>query len=284
MKLSAVYTLTEKPLFEAAISAPLKPTLKLMAELGYEGLEVNLPNPFKVDELRLLATLRQYGLNLSAVSTGLSHIAYGLSLTHPSHQTRKKTLIFLKRYAELAWNLGCNYVVLGLIKGRLEGRPKTQVEKLLKQTLEELLAETEDYQTVYLVEPINRRETDFINTVEEALQIAETHPERTRILADTYHLNLEGNLHENIRKIGAHLGYVHVADTGRLPPGLGRINWRKLVSQLKNTGYRGYLSLEALPKPSYTEALRKTAETLKPLITDPQPHRPAENLQNEDRR
>ncbi|HIQ03634.1 MAG TPA: hypothetical protein EYH40_04360, partial [Desulfurococcales archaeon] len=61
MKLAAVYALTEETSFKAVIRAPLHKVLDLMHKLGYDGIEINIPNPFKVDISKLSRDLNSYG-------------------------------------------------------------------------------------------------------------------------------------------------------------------------------------------------------------------------------
>ena len=268
MKIAAVYALTEKTNFEAVVKGSFDDILNLMKNLGYDGIEINIPNPFKVDVNYLSSKLKSYDLELSAISTGLSYLNYGISLTHSSKDKREKAIEFFIKYSEISSVLSkYNYVVIGLARGKCEGRPKSQVIKILKESLEKILESTESYGTTFLIEPINRYETDIINTIEDALQLVREYSKRVKILLDTYHMTIEDvSPYSAILKAGKYIGYVHAAENNRLAPGMGMLNWELIVCRLLRIGYQGYISIEAIPKPSYREMLKIGIKSLRSVL------------------
>jgi sugar phosphate isomerase/epimerase len=56
----------------------------------------------------------------------------------------------------------------------------------------------------------------------------------------------EVDMHAAIRKVGKRLADVHVAENNRLAPGMGSINWQKFVMTLREVGYTGALTMEAV--------------------------------------
>jgi len=80
LKLSAVYAIASKVRFDVLIYGKLDDVLKLMSELGYEGIEYNIDDPFKVNVSELKSKTLKSGLEVSALSTGLSYLTYGYSL------------------------------------------------------------------------------------------------------------------------------------------------------------------------------------------------------------
>jgi sugar phosphate isomerase/epimerase len=57
-----------------------------------------------------------------------------------------------------------------------------------------------------------------------------------------------------IRKVGKRLVDVHVADNNRLAPGMGNLDWRRLVATLREVGYDGALTMEAVAPVDRTPA------------------------------
>ena len=72
-----------------------------------------------------------------------------------------------------------------------------------------------------------------------------------KVLFDLYHMSIsEGDLCGHIREGFPHLGYVQIADhPGRNDPGTGEIHFPRVLCQLYECGYRGYVGLEAAPDP-----------------------------------
>jgi sugar phosphate isomerase/epimerase len=97
------------------------------------------------------------------------------------------------------------------------------------------------------LEPLNRKETNFINSVTEGAAIVDAVGHKAfRLHADVYHMLQEDEPPEAIRAAGARIVHVHVAQRGtRLAPLPGGTDFRPYFSALKGIGYRGKISIEA---------------------------------------
>lgn len=100
---------------------------------------------------------------------------------------------------------------------------------------------------IYLaIEAINRYETNFINTMQEATEFAQLvgHP-HVRIMADTYHINIEeSNPVESVKTYGYALQNLHLADSNRHAPGTGHIDFKAIANALQETVFDKYCSFE----------------------------------------
>jgi sugar phosphate isomerase/epimerase len=116
-----------------------------------------------------------------------------------------------------------------------------------------------------LVEPVNRYEIDFINSVEEGARIIETiGADNIKLMPDVFHMNIEditigGELEKWIHKIG----YIHLADSNRYAPGQGHTDFDDIFRHIKSAGYEGWLSVEILPRPEPYEAARQAITFLR---------------------
>jgi len=79
-----------------------------------------------------------------------------------------------------------------------------------------------------------------------------------KMLADLYHLQVtEGDLCGHMREYHEHAGYYQLADhPGRNEPGTGEIHYPRVLRQLHDLGYRGYVGLECRPLKTEVEAAR----------------------------
>ncbi len=95
------------------------------------------------------------------------------------------------------------------------------------------------------IEPLNRGECNIINSVAEALDLAQAsgHP-AVRVLADLYHIVVENEPMSHIATVGDMLAHVHVADTGRRYPGSGSYPYPEFLSTLKAIDYDQRISVE----------------------------------------
>jgi sugar phosphate isomerase/epimerase len=100
-----------------------------------------------------------------------------------------------------------------------------------------------------VAEHLNRRECNIMNTVGEAEAIVRqvNHPNFGN-LVDCYHFWVENENLENLKKAMPYIRHVHVSDLeGRLPPGQsGKSDFRPFFHVLKESGYNGRISVEAL--------------------------------------
>ncbi len=266
MKLSAVYAVTvDETGFDIVIRGGLGEALDLLSRLGYGGVEYNVANPFKVDVMALGREAEERGLGVAAISTGLSYLTYGYSLSDRSGESRGKAIEFFKRYMDIAVELGAGKVVVGLARGK-GGEEREEALKRLRDSLRKLDEYASEKGVLLVLEPLNRYETDLVNRFDEALEIAES-LRNVRILLDTFHATLEEpSVYDLIPRLAGMIGHVHVSDSNRLAPGMGILDWERIIYRLAKSGYRGYLSVEARTEPSYKAMLEKSAETLLPLL------------------
>lgn len=264
--ISAVYAISlTQTSFHVVISGPLRGVLDEMRRLGYDGVEFNIDDPFKVDLGELKREVRERGLRVSAISTGLSHLAYGINLSSPDPSVRSRSLEFFKKYIEVSRRLDSGVVVVGLARGSCKG-DCSEAWRRLEESLGGLEKPALDNGVNLVIEPLNRYETNLINKVSEALRIASGF-KHTRVLIDTFHTTLEERSpYHAIEEAGGRIGHVHLADTNRLAPGMGFIDWGLVISKLEGVGYEGFLSVEARPEPSLEALLETSIKTIKPLI------------------
>jgi D-psicose/D-tagatose/L-ribulose 3-epimerase len=100
---------------------------------------------------------------------------------------------------------------------------------------------------VICLEPLNRFETDFINTGEQALQmVKDVGSPALKLHFDTFHMNIEEkDLAAAIRKAGQHLVHLHACGSGRGTPGKDHTDWKSIARALKDINYQGDAVIES---------------------------------------
>ncbi len=99
-----------------------------------------------------------------------------------------------------------------------------------------------------VVEPLNRGECNIINSVAEALgYVKELNHPNFQCLVDSYHLWLEDEPLENLRRAMPWIRHVHLADTeGRVPSGeSGKHDYVAFFRVLKQAGYDRMIAVES---------------------------------------
>jgi D-psicose/D-tagatose/L-ribulose 3-epimerase len=100
--------------------------------------------------------------------------------------------------------------------------------------------------TPVIVEPVNRAETFFLYTGQEALALCKAvgHP-RIGVTIDTFHANIEEKkIDVTIHQLGYVLKHIHASENDRGILGEGHIDFALIVAALCNIGYDRYLMIE----------------------------------------
>jgi 5-keto-L-gluconate epimerase len=269
MKLSVVISTHRTNFAALAYAGDFENALKDVSLLGYDGVELAIRNPADIDCDQLFLLCRRYRLEVVAIGTGQAYCQDGLSFTHPEESVRNEAIARVKQHIGLASQLGAK-VIIGLLRGRVEaGMDTNSCLQWMKACLRECLAYAAKQRVTIVIEPINRYETNLINTAQEAVELIEelSFP-NFQLLLDSFHMNIEEvSIEDSIRNSARYIGHVHVADSNRWAPGLGHLDFSKIVAALKNSGFVGYLSAEIMPKPTLDVAVRQTLTHLKPIIS-----------------
>ncbi|WP_308635356.1 sugar phosphate isomerase/epimerase family protein [Paenibacillus silvisoli] len=154
---------------------------------------------------------------------------------------------YLHRAAKAMNRAGAQIAVLGSGRARAipEGwewnRAEDQLLQLLSWTSEELTGSG----VTLAIEPLNKKETNSILSVSEAVQFAkQINHASIRVLADFYHMDEEGEPLDTLTANKDWLAHIHIADTGRLSPGTGQYPYAEFAAQLLAAGYKGGISAE----------------------------------------
>lgn len=259
MAISLTPTSASAPLL---FSGRLEEGVRAAAQLGFQGVELNILDPQTVDGRYLQGLLRQHGLAACAIATGQAYSRQGLSLSHPDAEVRQKAMERLHAHIPLADLLGCP-ITVGLIRGSLAGDAAQQAEgrKRGLDGLANFAAYAAEHGVNLYFEPINRYETNFINSIEQGLSaLKEVGAGNISLLADTFHINIEEvDMAGSLRAAGKRLGYLHFSDSNRHAPGDGHTDFAALLAALRQVNYKGFLTVEILPLPDDFTAAQHSA-------------------------
>jgi sugar phosphate isomerase/epimerase len=154
------------------------------------------------------------------------------------------------------------------MRGRIDWFPVKEAEAARAQIIDALGALT-DYAAPYGVritlEPANRYEVDFVRSTQEALEVvAEVARPGFGLMLDVFHMNIEdASIEDSLRQARPVLWHIHIADSNRLPPGQGHLDFASIIATLREIGYEGYLSGEMSPRPDPDTAARVTIEYMR---------------------
>lgn len=156
------------------------------------------------------------------------------------------------------------------MKGSLLGRDDKKQYNNGCQAIDECLTYAEKKNAVLLLESINRYETNLFNTVDSCYDFAAARKsDSLKILPDIFHMNIEEvSILGAMDKAGAHIGAIHCADSNRLAPGMGHIDFRKALSHVRDYPALKYLGVEILPLPDSSRCVHKAIETIRNCLPD----------------
>jgi sugar phosphate isomerase/epimerase len=258
-------TLTLLPEAKAGpfVFADLQDGCRVARDLGFDGLEIFPPSGEAVREAT--PVLREYGLSLAAVGTGGGAVRHKLSLTHPDLDHRQRARQFVQSLIDAAAESGASAIV-GSMQGRWgEALDRDATLRLLADALNGLGEHALSRGVPLLYEPLNRYETNLVNSLADAARFVDQLTTRNvRILLDLFHANIEeANMSQSIRSHGRRIGHVHWADSNRRAAGLGHTDFAPVAAALREVGYEGYVSAEVLPLPDPQSAARQTIESFR---------------------
>ena len=192
---------------------------------------------------------------VSAIGTGQAYLADGLSFTDPDHNIRAKAIELIKNHMTFAAEIGCAQIIIGLIRGTVEDNATFEIaEKYFIECMQEC-ADCNRNITL-AIEAINRYETNLYNNLMATKTVIDKiGRQNVKILIDTFHMNIEEtDMVKSIMQVKDYISHVHIADSNRLAPGCGHINFSEILNALKEINYNGVLSAEILPEPSSLES------------------------------
>jgi sugar phosphate isomerase/epimerase len=154
---------------------------------------------------------------------------------------------YIAKSMERVQAVGGKIVVFGSGKARSvpEGFDQGKAEEQLEKFLHLLADVTDNSGITIVIEPLNRGESNIINSVPEGYDLAKrVNRPSIRALADFYHMELENEPLDNIVSCGDLIKHIHVADSGRLAPGTGEYPYSRFVECVRKAGYEGRVSIE----------------------------------------
>jgi sugar phosphate isomerase/epimerase len=243
----------------------LSEQLAWLEGIGFDGIEL-AASSLDLPPRELKAIFTDSPINAA-------NIAGSTNLLDPDPAERAAAKDLMRRRLDLAATLGAVGVLTVPQFGSAPHLPdlspyKTAVElerELFLEQLRELAPATADAGVPIFLEPLNRYEQHLVNRLEQGVAFAEQ-VDGVEIMADFFHMNIEeADIAASIRAAGPHIVHVHVADSQRLQPGKGHLDFRPGFAALKEAGYDGYLGIECGVSGSYEESLAESAALLREL-------------------
>jgi sugar phosphate isomerase/epimerase len=268
MKLA--YTISASPTRFAAVAQGqgAAASIRKLAGLGYHGVELAIRDPAAVNVDEIAEAVRQADLRVPAIGTGQAFGEEGLALTAPDPSVRERTAARLEAQLPVAARFGA-LLIVGLIHGPIPSQAdRERATEWLLAGLARVSRVAAEHGVRIVIEPINRYESNWLNTVDEVMAlIGRLGMDNVGVLPDTFHMNIEErDIVRAIERASPRLWHLHVADSNRRAPGSGHLAFGEIVACLRTLDYRGVVSAEILQDPSFEAAAAQTIAVMRPLL------------------
>ncbi|MEZ0217025.1 MAG: sugar phosphate isomerase/epimerase family protein [Rariglobus sp.] len=221
---------------------------KTFKKWGFDTVEIPVEDPSHIDPAKVKAAADKAGLKIGSICACMGP---GRDF-RGTKEEQKTASVYVKTLIDQAVILGCPSVIgpIYSVVGKADAvEPKQQDKEfaLVVKNLKPLAKYAEKKGVTLCIEPLNRFETDFLNTCDKGLKLLKAVKSKAvKLHLDTFHMNIEEkNQAAAIIKAGKHLGHFHACGSDRGTPGGDHIEWAPIVKALKKIKYKGDVVIES---------------------------------------
>lgn len=226
----------------------LEGTLRTIAAIGYDAVELAYENPGDWDPNRASDLLTEFGLR-SVVGGVFGH---GRELVAAPLDTIEQTKNYVRSAVDAAVQQGSELVIGPMYTSVGRTWRSTAAERRtlitdLRENLKPLCDYAAERGVPLAFEPLNRYETSLLNTTEQMLELIDPlPPEGAGINLDVYHMNIEEKLlRDAFLAAGDRLLHLQVCGNDRGAPGDDHLDWQGIRKSLEEINYSGLLGFES---------------------------------------
>jgi D-psicose/D-tagatose/L-ribulose 3-epimerase len=215
---------------------------------GYEQVEVCIEDPGRLTASAVAKAAAEEGLSVLVCG------AFGpdRDISHEDEQRRRGGTGYLRQCVDFAAAVGSSlvsgpmYAPTGQTRLLDAGARAAQWARAT-ESLAQVAEHARAANVRLAVEPLNRFETDLVNTVEQGVRLcADVGADNVGLLLDTFHMNIEEkSLPAAITTAGPRVFHFQASENDRGTPGSGHIAWEEIVAALRGIDYAGSVVVES---------------------------------------
>lgn len=231
---------------------------KVISDAGYKSVEIA---PFtlvenSVEEIsqserqQLVETMQKYELHCVGLHWLLTPPPEDLHFTTPDEKIRNRTIDYLDALIDFCADLGGEVMIFGSPGQRstTQGASVEEAKTNLADGLSKVADHAEERNIKILLEPLDRSQSDVVNTIAEAVEIIEKvdHP-AVQTMFDFHNTPDETEpFHVLLEKYFDHIYHIHIQEMDGSYLGTGNAvnDYVKALQTLKDLEYDKYISLE----------------------------------------
>lgn len=222
---------------------------RMFKKWGFDKVELLVENPNDIDPEFIKRELDKHGLACGSVCGAMNPDRD----LRGSPASQRNGVKFLCELLDQMTVLNCPILggpVFSYV-GRAEAVAPADYKKqwkLVVKNLKTVAKYAESRGQLVCLEPLNRFETDFINTVEQGLRmIRDVNSPALKLHLDTFHANIEEKfIDQAILQAGQDLAHIHACGCDRGTPGNDHLDWKAVGRALKKIRYQGDIVIESV--------------------------------------
>jgi D-psicose/D-tagatose/L-ribulose 3-epimerase len=229
-------------------------------EFGFDLIEICVEDPDTIDSSAIRPRAKKAELSVTICG------AFGpdRDLSSEDEAIRRTATSYLRRCIDFAHDLGSPFVsgpmyaAVGNTRLLPDKARRTQWKRSV-DGLRAVAAYAAERSVKLAIEPLNRFETDLVNTVDQGMKMVEDiGAENVGLLLDTFHMNIEEkDIPEAIRRAAARIVEFHACSNDRGTPGEDHLPWQAIAAALQEARYDGPIVIEA-----FTPEVREIARAV----------------------
>ncbi|MDR1829032.1 MAG: sugar phosphate isomerase/epimerase [Methylobacteriaceae bacterium] len=224
----------------------LEGTLRDIAEIGYDGVELFVRDQKSLDCAALDRQLERTGLEVCCIGSGPLVAQDHLTLSAIPEEKRREAIDRTKELVDFAVRYGRVPVNVGKLRGNLPPADRSSGWRFMRESFLEICEYAEKKGVMIALEPQERGTLNNINSTRDGVMwVEQIGAGSLGLLLDTCHMDIEdGSVTSGVIEAAGHIAHIHVADRKRAAPGTNGLDFVSFVKALKATNYDGFLSVE----------------------------------------
>jgi D-psicose/D-tagatose/L-ribulose 3-epimerase len=240
-----------------------------VAALGFDVVEVCIEDPSRVTGSAVGRAASEAGVDVLVCGA----FGPGRDISSGDAAVREQAAAYLLACIDIAAEVGSPlvsgpmYATTGVTRMLPDTERRHQWERAA-DGLRAVAAYAGERGVALAIEPLNRFETDLVNTTEQGVRLCrDIGADNVGLLLDTFHMNIEEkDIGDAIRRAGPYLRHFHACENDRAAPGTGHVEWGDVFTALEEVGYAGDTVIESFT-PDNVEIARAVS-LWRPLAPD----------------
>jgi sugar phosphate isomerase/epimerase len=228
----------------------LEETIKRIARIGYDGIEIGAGAPHAYPEhltkerrREVKRLLDEHGITLSSMLPAPSG-GPGNNPASPCSEERRHAIEHYKKLAELCaeW---AGKTLIYLPGWRIFGTTRRQAWAWSREALTEIAEHAGEHGVTMVIEPTSH-DTNMCESSYDAIELMEdVASPNVKLMFDSFHVLYRREIiSDYVYEMGENLAHIHISDNDRLPPGAGYGDFEGMMDALLDIGYDGWLTME----------------------------------------